>query len=50
LLKAPGPRACRFSAPKSSLSVNVLRRVSQHHNVKLCDVGQKARTEHTDPA
>ncbi|MFI8076341.1 hypothetical protein ACIF85_47775 [Streptomyces sp. NPDC086033] len=31
------------------MSVNVLRRISQHHNVKLCDVGQKAHTEHTVP-
>ncbi|MBT2421839.1 GAF and ANTAR domain-containing protein [Streptomyces sp. ISL-22] len=29
---------------------NVLRRVSQHHNIKLRDVAQRVRAEHTDPA
>ncbi|MDN0199991.1 GAF and ANTAR domain-containing protein [Streptomyces sp. S.PNR 29] len=28
---------------------NVLRRISQHHNVKLRDVAQRLRAEHTDP-
>ncbi|WUB59605.1 GAF and ANTAR domain-containing protein [Streptomyces sp. NBC_00582] len=28
---------------------NVLRRISQHHNVKLKDVAQRVRDEHTDP-
>ncbi|MGV9453127.1 GAF and ANTAR domain-containing protein [Streptomyces sp. NPDC003635] len=29
---------------------NVLRRISQHHNVKLRDVAQKVRGENSDPA
>ncbi|MGW2639848.1 ANTAR domain-containing protein [Streptomyces sp. NPDC001348] len=29
---------------------NVLRRISQHHNVKLRDVAQRVRADHTDPA
>lgn len=29
---------------------NVLRRISQHHNIKLRDVAQRVRAEHTDPA
>ncbi|MER7930694.1 GAF and ANTAR domain-containing protein [Streptomyces sp. NPDC096057] len=29
---------------------NVLRRISQHHNIKLRDVAQRVRAEGTDPA
>jgi hypothetical protein len=29
---------------------NVLRRISQHHNIKLSDVAQRVRAEHTEPA
>ncbi|WP_443032942.1 GAF and ANTAR domain-containing protein [Streptomyces sp. DH10] len=29
---------------------NVLRRISQHHNIKLRDVAQRVRADHTDPA
>ncbi|MFF4488166.1 GAF and ANTAR domain-containing protein [Streptomyces sp. NPDC001544] len=29
---------------------NVLRRISQHHNIKLHDVAQRVRAEHTGPA
>ncbi|MGQ3554861.1 ANTAR domain-containing protein, partial [Streptomyces rochei] len=28
---------------------NVLRRLSQHHNIKLRDVAQKVRAEHERP-
>lgn len=29
---------------------SVLRRISQHHNIKLRDVAQRVRTEHTAPS
>jgi AmiR/NasT family two-component response regulator len=28
---------------------NVLRRISQHHNIKLRDVAQRVRAERADP-